>query len=170
MTAHVENLIANPKRHFDDPREVLTEPTLSTGEKRRILENWRLDAQRLAEGAAENTSGGVETDLRDVSKAIEKLNEMEKPPSATLSVLLRTALRARGVGSAMAAGALSGAAASLLINIIAVPSLPAIALMAAAGLLVGGIAGARRMAKSMRRYEVTGLDQRTRVSEDEHNG
>ena len=39
MQTHIDELIANPHHHFDHPSEVLSEPTLSKEEKRRILES-----------------------------------------------------------------------------------------------------------------------------------
>src|SRR5262249_39614597 len=98
MNTHVEDLIANPNRHFDHPVEVLNEPTLATDEKRGILESWKLDAQRLAESTAENMTGGEESDLRDVSKVLVQLKEMEKAPAARQPDRRPT----RGVGAGMA--------------------------------------------------------------------
>jgi len=57
VNTHVEDLIAYPQRYFDRPDEVLVEPMLTLDEKHRILESWKLDAQRLAESTAENMSG-----------------------------------------------------------------------------------------------------------------
>src|SRR5262245_61995512 len=118
MQAHVEDLIANPQRHFDHPADVLKEPTLSADEKRRILESWKLDAQRLAESTAENMSGGEESDLRDVSKALVELKQTEPPPVVTQP----DRSSSRGVGTGMAIGAIVGAGAGLLIAVMTGPS------------------------------------------------
>ncbi|RYG38134.1 MAG: hypothetical protein EON93_02575 [Burkholderiales bacterium] len=103
MNTHVDDLIAYPQRHFGRPEEVLNEPTLSVDKKRRILESWKLDAQRLAESTAENMSGGEETDLRDVSKVLIQLKSMEEIPVA------RQQKQGSDVGAGMATGALVGA-------------------------------------------------------------
>jgi hypothetical protein len=144
MNAHVEDLIANPHRHFSDPVDVLKEPTLSTDEKRRILESWKLDAQRLAESTAENMSGGEESDLRDVSKVLVQLNEMEKTPVATQPEPHSNTGNTKGVGTGLAVGTLVGAGAGLLITAATGPSLVVIAQAAVVGLIIGGVAAALR--------------------------
>lgn len=142
MQAHVEDLIANPQRHFDHPADVLNEPTLSTDEKRRILESWKLDAQRLAESTAENMSGGEESDLRDVSKVLVQLNHMETPPVATQPD--RSNTNTRGVGTGMAVGALVGAGTGLVIIAMTGPSIAVVAQATVVGLIIGGVAAALR--------------------------
>ena len=136
MNTHVEDLIAYPQRHFDRPEEVHSEPTLSVDEKRRILESWKLDAQRLAESTAENMSGGEETNLRDVSKVLVQLKSMEGMPIA------RQTKQGSDVGAGMATGALVGAGAGLVISAVTVPSIALVAQVAVVGLIIGGVVGA----------------------------
>lgn len=138
MNTHVEDLISHPQRHFGRPEDVLNEPTLSVDEKRRILESWKLDAQRLAESTAENMSGGEETDLRDVSKVLVQLKSMEEMPVA------RQPKQGSDVGVGMATGALVGAGAGLVISAVTVPSIMLVAQVALVGLIVGGVSGAVR--------------------------
>lgn len=142
MNTHVEDLIAHPQRHFSRPNDVLVEPTLSVDEKRRILESWRLDAQRLAESTAENMTGGEETDLREVSKVLIQLKSMEAVPE------VHQPRPGAGVVVGMAAGALVGAGAGLVISAVTVPSVVLVTQVSVAGLILGGVAGALR--KSMR--------------------
>jgi hypothetical protein len=143
MQAHVDELVANPQRHFDHPVDVLNEPTLSSDDKRRILESWKLDAQRLAESTAENMSGGEESDLRDVSKVLVQLNEMDKsPPVVTQPDRSNT----KGVGTGMAVGALVGAGAGLVIVAVTAPSVAIVAQATVVGLILGGVAAALRNA------------------------
>jgi hypothetical protein len=142
MNTHVEDLIANPNRHFSHPADVLTEPGLSTDERRRILESWKLDAQRLAESTAENMSGGEETDLRDVSKVLVQLKEMEETPVVRQPDRSAT----RGVGTGMAIGAIVGAGAGLLINTLTVASLAVVAQATVVGVILGGVSAALRNA------------------------
>lgn len=138
MNTHVEDLIAYPQRHFGRPEEVLNEPTLSVDDKRRILESWKLDAQRLAESTAENMSGGEETDLRDVSKVLIQLKSLEGMPVA------RQPKQGSDVGAGMATGALVGAGAGLVISAVTVPSIALVAQVAVVGLIIGGVVGAVR--------------------------
>lgn len=138
MNTHVDDLISHPQRHFGSPEDVLNEPSLSVDEKRRILESWKLDAQRLAESTAENMSGGEETDLRDVSKVLVQLKSMEEMPVA------RQPKQGSDVGVGMATGALVGAGAGLVISAVTVPSIMLVAQVALVGLIVGGVTGAVR--------------------------
>lgn len=115
MHRHIDELVANPPRHFAHPHEVLADDDLSIPDKRRILESWKLDAQRLAESTAENMSGGEETDLREVSKTLVELKAMEEVPE----VQQRERRRARranspGVSKGMTTGAILGAAGALV--------------------------------------------------------
>ena len=140
MNMNVEELIAHPQRYFDRPDEVLQEPTLTVDEKRRILESWKLDAQRLAESTAENMSGGEETNLRDVSKVLVQLKSMENIPVA------HQQKASTGVGTGMAAGALLGAGAGLVISAVTVPSILLVAQASIVGLILGGVGSAVRNA------------------------
>lgn len=142
MNTHVEDLIAYPHRHFKHPHDVLDEPTLSIDEKRRILESWKLDAQRLAESTAENMTGGEETDLRDVSKTLVELNQMEEAPQA----IQPRKHAAPGVGTGMGIGALVGAGAGLVIIAATGPSLAVLAQATVVGIILGGVAAALRNA------------------------
>ena len=142
MDTHVEELITNPTRHFDHPVDVLNEPGLTNDDKRRILESWKLDAQRLAESTAENMSGGEETDLRDVSKVLVQLKGMEDAPVARQPDRSTT----RGVGVGMTLGGLVGAGAGLLINTFTVASLAVVAQAAVVGVIIGGVGATLRNA------------------------
>ena len=138
MNTHVEDLIAHPQRYFSSPDKVLVEPELTVDDKRRILESWKLDAQRLAESTAENMSGGEETDLREVSKVLIQLKTMEDPPVA------HQPKGSFGVGTGMAAGALLGAGAGLVISAVTIPSIALVAQASVVGLILGGIGAAVR--------------------------
>jgi hypothetical protein len=140
MNTHVEDLIAYPHRHFKQPIEVLDEPGLSVEEKRRILESWKLDAQRLAESTAENMGGGEETDLRDVAKVLVQLNMVESAPTAVQPEQHTS----KGVGTGIAIGAVAGGAAGLVIIIVTGPSLGLVALSTAVGAIIGGVSVALR--------------------------
>jgi len=141
MNTHVEDLIAYPQRYFDRPNQVLIEPTLTVDEKCRILESWKLDAQRLAESTAENMSGGEESDLHEVSKVLVQLKTMEELPVAHQPKPSSDAV------PGMAVGALVGAGAGLVISAVTIPSIVLVAQAAVVGLVIGGIGGAMRKKK-----------------------
>lgn len=142
MQIHLDELIANPHHHFRHPADVLNEPTLSTEEKRRVLESWKQDAQRLADSTDENMSGGEETDLRDVSKVLIELDTREPMPA------IRQPPRAgtRALASGMAIGGVIGAGAGLLITTMTAPSLAVIAQATLVGLILGGVGASLRTA------------------------
>ena len=140
MDRHIDELVMQPTRHFDNPGDVLTYPGLKHKDRLRILESWKLDAQRLAESTAENMSGGEETNLREVSQALVQLKSMETPPIA-----IQRPEAARPVAAGMAIGGLLGAGAGLVATA-ATPtvSLALIAQTSVVGMIMGGIAGALR--------------------------
>lgn len=55
----VEAAVLDPTRYFERPNSVLADARLDPAQKRRILESWALDAQRLSESEDENMTGGV---------------------------------------------------------------------------------------------------------------
>jgi hypothetical protein len=147
MTPHVDELVANPQRHFDHPADVLRQSTLTAVEKRRILESWKLDAQRLAESTAENMTGGEESDLREVSKVLVELKAMEDLPAVT-QVASESETSTRGVSmiTGLALGALLGAGAGLVIAAATGSSVAVVAQAAIVGLILGGVTAAVRSA------------------------
>lgn len=53
----VDAAVLDPTRFYERPKEVLDDGRLDAAAKRRILESWALDAQRLSEAEAENMPG-----------------------------------------------------------------------------------------------------------------
>jgi len=136
MDRRIDDLVANPHRHFGDPREVLSESDLSFADKRRILESWKFDAQRLAESTAENMSGGEQSDLREISKTLVELKMLEETP-----VIVTRRARGGGIRSALILGALVGAAGGLIVA--AMVGVPPAGWSASIGLVVfSGLLGA----------------------------
>lgn len=74
----LEQAMLSPSTVFQAPAEVLTAFGLTDEERRKILEQWKLDAERLEESANENMSGGERSRLSEVSKALTELSESEK--------------------------------------------------------------------------------------------
>ena len=71
----IENIIKDPGKHFAAPREVVSDPTLSIEEKRRILDSWALDAQLLSVAEEENMGGADRPGLREVKLALLELEK-----------------------------------------------------------------------------------------------
>jgi hypothetical protein len=138
MSTHVDELVFAPKRHFDRPEDVLEDQKLSNGDKRRILESWKQDSQRLAESTAENMTGGEETDLRDVSRVLVELKAMTVPPEAI------QAAQAKRVVSGMTFGALIGAGVGLVATAATAASMARVAQSTVADLIIGGATSALR--------------------------
>lgn len=138
MNTHVDDLVMQPTRHFDEPEEVLTHPGLSFKDRIRILTSWKLDAQRLAESTSENMTGGEKTNLREVSKALIKLKAIEQ----SSDMIHANAFR-RPVAAGMAIGGLLGAGAGLVVAAATTTfSIALIMQTSIIGLIVGGVAGA----------------------------
>jgi hypothetical protein len=145
MERQIDDLVANPHRHFNSPVEVLNADEISTDDKRRILESWKLDASRLAESTAENMSGGEESELREVSKTLLALNAMDEAPT----VVTRGEPRARkkvGLGLAVGAGAGLVIGFGVLFFYPALAAFPILLEGAAIGAVAGGVAAAVRAA------------------------
>jgi hypothetical protein len=70
---HVESAISDPTRHYARPIDVVHDDSLDTGEKRKILESWKKDAELLSTAQAENMTGGERPQLQDVSIALTEL-------------------------------------------------------------------------------------------------
>ena len=68
-----EKALVDPQAVFGEPGKVLTHPALDAERKRKILEQWRHDAVRLSESAAENMAGGEEPMLQRVNDALLEL-------------------------------------------------------------------------------------------------
>jgi hypothetical protein len=138
MSTHVDELVFAPKRHFDRPEDVLEDQKLSNGDKRRVLESWKQDSQRLAESTAENMTGGEETDLREVSRVLVELKAMTLAPEAI------HVAQATRVVSGMTVGALIGAGVGLVAAAATAASLALVAQSTVAGLVIGGVTSALR--------------------------
>ncbi len=145
---NVEDLIAHPKRHFGQPRDILNDSRLTAAEKLKVLESWKQDASRLAESTSENMSGGEESDLREVSKALLELKEIE--PSTASKPKRSSSRRSGAVGSGMtgslAIGAMLGAGAGLVAVAVTGPSLSLVVQTTVVGLILGGVVATVRRA------------------------
>lgn len=140
MDKHVDQMVMQPTRHFDNPDEVLSHPGLKYKDRLRILESWKLDAQRLAESTAENMSGGEQGDLSGVSRALLQLKSIEMLPRAKQHGGAR-----RPVAAGMAIGGLLGAGAGLVAAAATTTvSLSLIMQTSIVGVIAGGVAGALR--------------------------
>jgi hypothetical protein len=72
----VEAVLKCPDKFFAAPREVVADGRFTTGEKRRILESWAVDAQLLAVAEEENMGGRDRPGLRDVKLAQLELEKI----------------------------------------------------------------------------------------------
>jgi hypothetical protein len=69
----------NSPAHFDEPRHVLTDGSLSKGQKAEALDTLEQDARQLAEASSEGMTGGERNKLHEVLIAKDTL---AVPPSA----------------------------------------------------------------------------------------
>lgn len=71
----IESVVLSPTRFYERPKDVLTDERLDLAQKRRVLESWVLDAQRLSESEGENMPGRVTERpfLREAKLALQEL-------------------------------------------------------------------------------------------------
>jgi len=62
-----------PTAHFDEPRHVVTDDSLSNDEKVKALDTLEQDARQLAEASSEGMTGGERNRLHDVLIARDTL-------------------------------------------------------------------------------------------------
>jgi hypothetical protein len=73
------NAILHPASVFDHPRDVVTNPTISIGEKRAILASWASDAAAVASNPAlRELAGSHPVTLDDILDALSALGP--RPP------------------------------------------------------------------------------------------
>ena len=75
MAFDVKKARLSPASVFDRPAAVLSAPGLSMRDRKAILEQWKLDAERLEESANEAMGGGEPSFLAEVNKALNKLEQ-----------------------------------------------------------------------------------------------
>ncbi len=76
MMADIDDIVINPKAHFDKPDDVVHDRALSVAEKKRILEAWHKDALALERAKDEGMEGGEESWLAKVTEALDALEEL----------------------------------------------------------------------------------------------
>jgi hypothetical protein len=69
----LQDKLMNPAKAYESPGHVLLDAGLTYEEKRKVLEAWRLDAERLADSSNEGMSGGEQNRLREVALAQQQL-------------------------------------------------------------------------------------------------
>lgn len=68
--------IGDPTREYRKPMDVVKDGGLQPGEKLRILESWKKDAELLSTAQDENMAGGERPQLQDVMLALQELNRI----------------------------------------------------------------------------------------------
>lgn len=65
--------ISDPSKRYARPMDVVHDVQLEAGEKLRILESWKKDAELLSVAQDENMAGGERPELQDVMLALQEL-------------------------------------------------------------------------------------------------
>lgn len=68
--------ISDPTKTYRHPMDVVRDGQLDAGEKLRILESWKKDAELLSRAQDENMAGGERPQLQDVMLAIQELERI----------------------------------------------------------------------------------------------
>jgi hypothetical protein len=74
--AKVCDAISDPTREYRKPMDVVTDDRLEAGEKMRILESWKKDAELLSTAQDENMAGGERPQLQEVMLAMQELERL----------------------------------------------------------------------------------------------
>ena len=77
--ATTEEKVQKPAVHFEEPLDVVADPSLSKPQKAKALDTLEQDARQLSEASAEGMAGGERTKLHEVLKAKEALVPPAKP-------------------------------------------------------------------------------------------
>jgi len=85
MADKAKSKVEKPETHFDKPKDVVRDKTLSADEKKKALNTWEQDARQLMTASNEGMPGseeGIEPDDRDrlgeVVRAKAKIGEKPK--------------------------------------------------------------------------------------------
>lgn len=70
------DVISDPTKAYEHPMDVVRDDQLEAGEKLRILESWKKDAELLSRAQDENMAGGERPQLQDVALAIQELERI----------------------------------------------------------------------------------------------
>lgn len=84
--------VQKPSTHFDEPREVVADASLSNAQKVEALDTLEQDARQLAEASSEGMAGGERNKLHDVLNAKDML---ALPPVAEAYATVLRDLRSR---------------------------------------------------------------------------
>ncbi len=84
--------VEKPSAHFDEPHEVVADPSLSNVQKNTVLDTLEQDARQLAEASSEGMAGGELNKPHDVLNAKDML---ALPPVAGAYQTVRLDLRSR---------------------------------------------------------------------------
>lgn len=86
MASSVKDIIGNPQKYFDKPREVILDSFLTNKEKEKVLDNWELEERALLEADEENMpkqrgkDDKADVYLQEISKTkilLKKKRELE---------------------------------------------------------------------------------------------
>lgn len=70
------DVISDPTKAYEHPMDVVRDDQLEAGEKLRILESWKKDAELLSRAQDENMAGGERPQLQDVVLAMQELERI----------------------------------------------------------------------------------------------
>jgi hypothetical protein len=70
-----EKAMQDPADCYRKPGEIVVDDRLTAEQKRKVLEAWKLDADRLSESESEGMGGGVRPHVDEVEKALLALDK-----------------------------------------------------------------------------------------------
>ena len=72
---NIEKLISKPVKYFGHPNEVVKNEEMSRDQKIKALKNWKQSCEQILDSANEGMTGSEQTNLQDVSIALETLRK-----------------------------------------------------------------------------------------------
>jgi|GEM_PF-2723160 hypothetical protein len=77
----VDRAKKSPANEFGRPQEVVENSSIADGDKKKILNQWQIDADALSRASDEGMTGGEPERLDDVQRAQRKLDKTLSPKS-----------------------------------------------------------------------------------------
>ena len=69
QSGEAKDKVENPSNHFEEPHDVVVDPSLSGAQKSEALDTLEQDARQMSDAAAEGMGGGERSKLHEVLEA-----------------------------------------------------------------------------------------------------
>jgi hypothetical protein len=87
LSLNVESAIQSPTTLFKEPMDVVNHPALTVDAKMKVLEQWERDARAVATAEDGEMTGGEESMLARVRRAMRELSDRSDPKAHAATVV-----------------------------------------------------------------------------------